>query len=125
MSDPIDQITGTGPRSTERITATARANMRLKKDEDSGFSYEDQVDIHPSWRLQNTASELDLSLAMIRALIAEELPSEAIEALMSYAPLGDLSDAAMWCDRVEQKGMETIVWPNNMSLDQALERAAS
>lgn len=125
MSDPIDQIPATGPRATERISGSNRPGLRLKKDDDSHSSYEDQVDIHPAWRMQNSPSELDLSIAMIRALIAEELPPEAIEALMSYAPLGDLTDAGFWCDRVEQKGMDIIRWPSGLSLAQALERAAS
>lgn len=125
MSDTIDNIPATGPRSTERISASNRTGLRLKKEDDPDLSYEDQVDIHPAWRIQNSPSELDLSLAMIRALIAEELPPEAIEALMSYAPLGDLSDAAAWCDRVEQKGMDIIRWPSGLNLAQALENAAS
>lgn len=125
MSDSIDRVPAPTNRSTERVTAPSPAGLRLKREDEAAFSYEDQVDIHPAWRLQHGSSELDLSLAMIRALIAEELPPEAIEALMAYAPLGDLSNAEFWCDRVEQKGEETVLWFSTMTLAQALERAAS
>lgn len=125
MSDAIDRVPGTNSsRAAERVAATTPTGLRLKREDETAFSYEDQVDIHPAWRLQHGADELDLSLAMIRALIAQELPPEAIEALISYAPLGDLSGAGVLCDRVEQKGQDTVLWLNTMSLAQALERAA-
>lgn len=124
MSDPIDRISSNTTRATERISASNQSGLRLKRDDDNMSAYEDQVDIHPAWRMQNDASELALSIAMIRALVAGELPPEAISALETYAPLGDMELGEYWCDRVEQKGHDTVLWLNTMTLSQALERAA-
>lgn len=124
MSDAIDRVPGpTSPRSAERVTAPASLNLRLRQEDDSGFSYEDRVEIDASRDL--VGDILELSIAMIRALIAGELPEEAVQSLETYAPLGNLTDKEAQCDRVEQKGMETIPWPSTVTLAQALERAAN
>ncbi len=124
MSDSIDLAQRIPPagRRSERVEGVVAVHPR-KQDDDA--PPEDHVDIAPGRHLQSVSDHLDLSLAMIRALVQEELPPEAIEALESFAPLGDLQDALEHCTRVEQKGQDFIEWPNTLTLGQALERSAS
>lgn len=126
MEDAVDRIKRMMPqRPAERVAAPSRVTRTRRDHEEEGFTYEDQVDIAPAEHLQNAPDEIDLSLEMIRAVIRNELPPEAIEALSGFAPIGDLSDAYETCDRVEQKGQDFISWPNTKSLAQALAFAAS
>lgn len=123
MSDSIDRITGAGtPRAAERVAAPSALRPRLQREEDSGFSYEDRVDIAVSGAVAGDV--LDISVAMVRALIAGTLPEEAVKALAGYAPLGDLDGKEELCDRLDQKAVESFPWPASASLAQALERAA-
>lgn len=126
MEDSVDRIRRIDPqRPAERVTAPARINPVRRDHEEDGFTFEDQIDIAPVEHLQNAPEEIDLSLDMIRALIAGELPPEAIEALSGFAPIGDLKDGPANCDRVQQKGQDFISWPSAKSLTQALAFAAS
>lgn len=126
MDDSIDRIRRVMPqRAAERVAGIAAAGPRKRESEGEGFSYEDRVDIAPAQHLQNAPDVIDLSLEMIRALIAGELPVEAIEALEAFAPIGTLDDARDNCLRVEQKGQDFIPWHSSRSLTQALELAAS
>lgn len=128
MEDSIDRIRRLQPqRQTERISAPAPVQRaRREHEEEDDFSYEDQVDIAPAEHLQQGPEVIDLSLEMIRALINRELPDEAIEALQSFAPLGDISEVHLdLCLRVEQKGQDFVAWNSQQSLVQALMVAAS
>jgi hypothetical protein len=123
MSDSIDRTQPIKSRFPERVEAVSPAHARKREEEE--FVFEDKIDIAPGRHLQNVSDHLDLSLAMIRALVNDELPQEAVDALAGFAPLGDLSDALEHCDRVEQTGVDYIEWPNTLTLAQALERSAN
>ena len=126
MEDSIDSVKRILPqRSAERVAAPARISPVRRDHEEEGFTFEDQIDIAPITHLQNAPDEIDLSLEMIRALIAGELPPEAVEALSGFAPIGDLKDGIENCDRVQQKGQDFITWPSAKSLTQSLAFAAS
>ena len=126
MEDSVDRIRRILPqRQAERVAAPARINPARRDHEEEGFTFEDQIDVAPVEHLQNAPDEIDLSLEMIRALIAGELPAEAVTALSGFAPIGDLRNGRENCDRVQQKGHDFVTWPSAKSLTQALEFAAS
>jgi len=126
MAD-IDNPSGISPlRSTERVTAAKPVQgPNKRRDDPADFSFEDKVEIATPAETPPALEEIDLSVAMIRALINKELPPETTEALMNFAPLGDLSDALIWCDRIDQKQIEFVTWSNKETLAQALVRAAN
>lgn len=125
MSDSIDRLAGlNATRTTERIAGSNPSGLRLKQDGPAANPHDDQVDIHPAWRVQNGAGELTLSLAIIRALLADELPKDVVDALKAYASFGELENASFWCDRIEQKGQDHVMWFSTMTLAQTLERMA-
>lgn len=110
----------------ERVLAVAAAHrQRRDRDDEGGFLYEDRVDIDPSAHIEAMPEEIDLSLMLIRALVNGELPPEAVSALAQFAPLGDLSSGAEWCDAIEQRGLEFITWSASKTLAQVLEFMAS
>lgn len=126
MEDAIDSVKRLGlTRPTGKVTAVNRTRPATRDHEEAEFDYEDKVDINPAEHLHNAPQHIDLSLAMIRALLAGELPLEAIEALESFAPIGDLANGTYNCDRVEEKGLDFVAWPVGETLTYALEFAAS
>ena len=127
MTDPIDAAKNAPMiRSTERITAVPKTPVIHKKsEEDNDELFRDKLDVSPEAHLQNAPDQIDLSLEMIRALIAGELPDEAVTALESFAPIGDLNNAMPLCDRVQSKGMDFITWEKSKTLTQALAIAAA
>jgi hypothetical protein len=68
---------------------------------------------------------LTLNLGTARLIAGGHITDDIRAALEGFAPLGDMDGALVLCDIIERKGMETISWPNSMSLRQALETAAS
>lgn len=124
MADPIDNIRRIGPgQTTPKVTAPSRPENRPPHDPQDDFIFEDKIDIAPADHLRNAAEQIDLSLEMVEALITGQLPPEAIEALSAFAPLGDLREAATHCQRIRQKGLDFIAWPNTRTLAEALYQA--
>jgi hypothetical protein len=125
MTDPIDSVRhSNATANTDRVTAAKRVGT-VKRDHEGDFVFEDRIDVAPEEHLSNAPDIIDLSLEMIRALIANELPEEAVTALESFASLGDLVDGAENCDRVQSKGLDFISWEKTQTLSQALAFAAS
>lgn len=126
MTDPIDSVRRSiAPSSAERITPVKRPSRVTREHEESDFVFEDKMEVSPEAHLQNAPDIIDLSLEMIRALVNDELPEEAVKALESFAPLGDLQDAIENCDRVQAKGADFISWEKSQTLTQALAYAAN
>ena len=111
------RFTGLGPRSSGEIDRQKHEQVNKTP---SGT--DEQAGRHSE---MVPPEELSLSLSILRALIAQELPPEVTIALSGFAEIGDLTGAGALCDRVEQKREDHIRWPNTMSLRQALELAAS
>lgn len=126
MNDSISQTGRISPsRPTERVAKAAAAPpSRNKRDDEAEFSFEDKIDVHVPEQPSNALEELDLSITMIRALLHRELPEETAQALMDFAPLGNLSNGFALCDRTESRGIEFVTWKNTETLAHALERAA-
>ena len=126
MTDPIDSVRRSNKAiETERITPLKRIGQIKRDEKDGQFVFEDKIDVAPQTHLANAPEIIDLSLEMIRALLNEELPPEAVTALQSFAPIGDLNDALENCDRVQAKGLDFISWEKTQTLTQALAFAAS
>jgi hypothetical protein len=111
------RFTGLGPRSS--------GDIDRQKHEQVNKTAVNPDQSSPSTAELAQTEELSLSLSIIRALIAQDLPPEVGIALSSFAELGDLSDALPLCDRIGKKGQDHIRWPNTVTLRQALEQAAS
>jgi hypothetical protein len=127
MDEPIDSVKRSNAITSgpARIGAAKPAAPVKREHEGGDFVFEDKLDISPEAHLASGPDQIDLSLEMIRALIAGELPEEAITALESFAPIGDLGGASELCDRVQSKPADFITWEKTQSLAQALAIAAA
>ena len=125
MTDPIDSVRrSNAPASTERVSPVKRPARITREHEEMDFVFEDKIEVSPETHLQNAPDMIDLSLEMIRALVNNELPDEAVKALESFAPLGDLDGAIENCNRVQAKGADFISWEKSQTLTEALALAA-
>jgi hypothetical protein len=85
----------------------------------------DALPSRPSVRDDANLDALTLNLGTARLIAGGHITDDIRAALEGFAPLGDMEGALILCDIIERKGLETISWPNSMSLRQALEAAAS
>jgi hypothetical protein len=126
MDEPIDSIRRSNAVTSgpARIGATKPAAPLKRESAGNDFQFEDKLDISPEVHLASGPDQIDISLEMIHALIAQELPDEAITALASFAPIGDLANAHRDYDRLEAKKTDFITWIKTQTLAQAISEAA-
>jgi hypothetical protein len=127
MTDPIDSIKSTNSaRFTERVMSVASSPaLRHNHSDNSEELFHDRLDVAPEEHLSTAPDQIDISLEMISALANGELPQEAITALESFAPIGELITPIAHCERVKEKGQDFITWEKTQTLAQALALAAS
>lgn len=125
MSEIIGRTIPVTSRATEKVSAvdSAVAIKRERPRDDEG-AYDDQVDIAPQRHMAQSAEQITLSLQMVGALLAGELPAEAVAALEAFAPLGKVAAMDAPYQALLASGHEQIDWPPNTTLEQALYRAA-
>ncbi len=121
MTDGIDRLIGIRP---PRELGRADPIDRNKNPEQAAHPGVDADAPHKRTQ-EDFGEELTLTVATARLIIANEVPQEVREALEAFAPLGDLSDAGILCDILQNRGQEQFAWPQSLSLRQALEAAAS
>ena len=124
MSDSIGRtIPVSSGRATEKVSAVDSA-VHIKRERPRDDSdYEDQVDIAPRRHMAQKSEQITLSLQMVEALVAGELPEEAVKALQAFAPLGDIAAMGEPCRALIKAGKDQIDWPPDMTLEKALYRA--